>query len=113
MERRNFLRGAALAGTGAALATPAVSGGHGTVLTMVQSWPRGFAVLDDAARYFADFVAQMSDGTLTIDRKAPGELVGALEVYVVYIVAYGPLKNGGSPEKKLICSILEISFFMK
>ena len=46
MERRNFLRGAALAGTGAALATPAVSGGHGTVLTMVQSWPRGFAVLD-------------------------------------------------------------------
>ena len=43
MERRNFLRGAALAGTGAALATPAVSGGHGTVLTMVQSWPRGFA----------------------------------------------------------------------
>ena len=81
MERRNFLRGAALAGTGAALATPAVSGGHGTVLTMVQSWPRGFAVLDDAARYFADFVAQMSDGTLTIDRKAPGELVGALEVF--------------------------------
>ena len=81
MERRNFLRGAALAGTGAALATPAVSGGHGTVLTMVQSWPRGFAVLDDAARYFADMVAQMSDGTLTIDRKAPGELVGALEVF--------------------------------
>ena len=35
MERRNFLRGAALAGTGAALATPAVSGGHGTVLTTV------------------------------------------------------------------------------
>ena len=33
MEGRNFLRGAALAGTGAALATPAVSGGHGTVLT--------------------------------------------------------------------------------
>ena len=81
MERRNFLRGAALAGTGAALATPAVSGGHGTVLTMVQSWPRGFAVLDDAARYFADMVAQMSEGSLTIDRKAPGELVGALEVF--------------------------------
>ena len=73
MERRNFLRGAALAGTGAALATPAVSGGHGTVLTMVQSWPRGFAVLD--------MVSQMSEGSLTIDRKAPGELVGALEVF--------------------------------
>ena len=45
MERRNFLRGAALAGTGAALATPAVSGGHGTVLTMVQSWPRALLFL--------------------------------------------------------------------
>jgi len=80
MERRSFLTGAALAST-AALSTPAVAGGHSRALTMVQSWPRGFAVLDDAARYFADMVAQMSDGTLTIDRKAPGELVGALEVF--------------------------------
>ena len=29
MERRNFLRGAALAGTGAALSTPSVYVGHG------------------------------------------------------------------------------------
>jgi len=101
MDRRNLLKGAALAGAGAAVGYVAGRSGPqieseaqnaeattgeakkagGVVLTMVQSWPRGFAVLDDAARYFADMVAQMSDGTLTIDRKAPGELVGALEVF--------------------------------
>ncbi len=50
-------------------------------LTMVTSWPRGFAVLDDAATYLNNMVNEMSDGTLTIDKKAPGELVGAFEVF--------------------------------
>ncbi len=83
MDRRSFLKNTTLAGGAAAatLAAPAVAGGHGKTLTMVQSWPRGFAVLDDAARYFGDMVSQMSDGDLNIDRKAPGELVGALEVF--------------------------------
>ena len=83
MDRRSFLKNTTLAGGAAAatLAAPAVAGGHGKTLTMVQSWPRGFAVLDDAARYFGDMVSQMSDGELNIDRKAPGELVGALEVF--------------------------------
>lgn len=62
------------------LATPAVNKNVRT-LTMVTSWPRGFAVLDDAASYLEKFVAEMSDGMLTIDKKAPGELVGALEVF--------------------------------
>ena len=48
---------------------------------MVTSWPRGFAVLDDAATYFENMVREMSDGSLVIDKKAPGELVGALEVF--------------------------------
>jgi len=83
MDRRSFLKTSALGGTAAAastLAAPAYAQGK-RVLTMVQSWPRGFAVLDDAATYLQDMVAQMSDGTLTIDKKAPGELVGALEVF--------------------------------
>ncbi|KNG95300.1 TRAP transporter substrate-binding protein [Pseudaestuariivita atlantica] len=82
MDRRSFLKTSALGGAGAAaLAAPAVAGSHARTLTMVTSWPRGFAVLDDAATYFENMVREMSDGTLLIDKKAPGELVGALEVF--------------------------------
>ena len=80
MERRNFIKGAALAGTGAALAAPAYAQGKRT-LTMVTSVPEGFAVFDDAAQNFVDRVNAMSDGQLTIDKKPAGELVGAFEVF--------------------------------
>ena len=78
-----FLKTSALGGTAAAastLAAPAYAAGK-RVLTMVQSWPRGFAVLDDASTYYSTMIAEMSDGALTVDKKAPGELVGALEVF--------------------------------
>ena len=83
MDRRSFLKASAFGGGAAAastLAAPAIAQGQRT-LTMVTSWPRGFAVLDDAATYFQEMVGAMSDGQLTIDKKAPGELVGALEVF--------------------------------
>jgi len=83
MDRRSFLKTSALGGTAAAattLAAPAYAQGKRT-LTMVTSWPRGFAVLDDAASYLVEMVGEMSDGNLTIDKKAPGELVGAFEVF--------------------------------
>ena len=83
MDRRSFLRTSALGGTAAAastLAAPAYAQGKRT-LTMVTSWPRGFAVLDDAASKMEELVSTMSDGNLTIDKKTPGELVGALEVF--------------------------------
>ena len=83
MDRRSFLKTSALGGTAAAastLAAPAYAAGK-RVLTMVQSWPRGFAVLDDASTYCSTMIAEMSDGALTVDKKAPGELVGALEVF--------------------------------
>ncbi|SEP55068.1 TRAP transporter substrate-binding protein [Thalassovita taeanensis] len=84
MDRRSFLKTSALGGTAAAaastLAAPAYAQGKQT-LTMVTSWPRGFAVLDDAASYMEQMVGEMSDGQLTIEKKAPGELVGALEVF--------------------------------
>ncbi|OSQ52115.1 TRAP transporter substrate-binding protein [Marivita geojedonensis] len=83
MDRRSFLR-ASTVGAGAAaattLATPLVAQSTRT-LTMVTSWPRGFAVLDDAASYFETMVREMSGGSLVIDKKAPGELVGAFEVF--------------------------------
>jgi TRAP-type mannitol/chloroaromatic compound transport system substrate-binding protein len=81
MDRRSFLRAGALGTAATALAAPAIAAGHGRTLTMVTSWPRGFAVLDDAATYFADAVTAMSDGSVTIEKKAPGELVGAFEVF--------------------------------
>ena len=83
MDRRSFLKNSALGGSAAAAATlaaPAYAQGKRTI-TMVTSWPRGFAVLDDAASKFEELVAACSDGALTIDKKAPGELVGALEVF--------------------------------
>jgi TRAP-type mannitol/chloroaromatic compound transport system substrate-binding protein len=84
MDRRSFLKTTALGGGVAAassLAAPAIAGGHAKTLTMVTSWPRGFAVLDDAATYFNEAVNAMSGGDLVIEKKAPGELVGALEVF--------------------------------
>ena len=83
MDRRSFLKTSALGGSAVAatsLAAPAVAQGK-RQLTMVTSWPRGFAVLDDAATYFNEAVNAMSGGELTIDKKAPGELVGAFEVF--------------------------------
>ena len=75
MDRRSFLRTSALGGTAAAastLAAPAIAGSHARTLTMVTSWPEGFAVLDDAASYFANAVNSMSDGSLTVEKKTPG-----------------------------------------
>ncbi|MEM1100256.1 MAG: TRAP transporter substrate-binding protein [Pseudomonadota bacterium] len=81
MDRRSFLKTSALGGATAALAAPAIAAGHARTLTMVTSWPRGFAVLDDAATYFNEAVDAMSGGELLIEKKAPGELVGAFEVF--------------------------------
>lgn len=83
MDRRSFLKTSAIGGTAAAattLAAPLYAQGKRT-LTMVTLWPRGFAVLDDAATYLNNMVNEMSDGALTIEKKAPGELVGAFEVF--------------------------------
>ena len=83
MDRRSFLRTTALGGTAAAatsLAAPAVASGK-VKLTMVTAWGRGLAGVFDAAQYSADLINTMSDGTLEIEIKAAGELVGAFEVF--------------------------------
>ena len=83
MDRRSFLKTSALGGTAAAattLAAPAYAQGKRT-LTMVTSWGRGLAGVFDAAQHSADIITAMSDGNLTIDIKAAGELVGAFEVF--------------------------------
>ncbi|NOR62546.1 MAG: ABC transporter substrate-binding protein [Rhodobacteraceae bacterium] len=83
MDRRSFLTKAALGGTAAAastLAAPAYAQGNRT-LTMVTAWGRGLAGVFDAAQHVADNITAMSDGSLTVEIKAAGELVGALEVF--------------------------------
>ncbi|MEM8980792.1 MAG: twin-arginine translocation signal domain-containing protein [Pseudomonadota bacterium] len=83
MDRRSFLKNSALGGTAAAattLAAPAYAQGKRT-LTMVTSWGRGLAGVFDAAQKTADNINAMSDGMLTVDVKAAGELVGAFEVF--------------------------------
>ncbi len=83
MDRRSFLKKSALGGSAAAataLAAPAYAQGQRT-LTMVTSWGRGLAGVFDAAQRSADSINAMSDGSLTVEIKAAGELVGAFEVF--------------------------------
>ncbi|MEM9798530.1 MAG: TRAP transporter substrate-binding protein [Pseudomonadota bacterium] len=84
MDRRSFLKnstiGAGAAAGAAALAAPAYAQGNQT-LTMVTTWGRGLAGVHDSAQRVADSITAMSDGTLTVDLKAAGELVGAFEVF--------------------------------
>ena len=83
MDRRSFLRTSALGGTAAAattLAAPAYAQGKRT-LTLVTSWGRGLAGVFDAAQKAADNITAVTDGQLTVDIKAAGELVGAFEVF--------------------------------
>jgi TRAP-type mannitol/chloroaromatic compound transport system substrate-binding protein len=69
--------GAAAAST---LAAPAYAQGKRT-LTLVTTWGRGLAGVHDAAQRCADTITAMTDGALTVDLKAAGELVGAFEVF--------------------------------
>ncbi len=83
MDRRSFLRTSALGGTAAAattLAAPAYAQGKRT-LTMVTSWGRGLAGVFDAAQKAADNLTAITDGQITVEVKAAGELVGAFEVF--------------------------------
>ncbi|HKL45430.1 MAG TPA: TRAP transporter substrate-binding protein [Roseovarius sp.] len=83
MDRRSFLKNSALGGSAAAataLAAPAYAQGKRT-LTLVTTWGRGLAGVHDAAQYCADHITAATDGQLTVELKAAGELVGAFEVF--------------------------------
>ncbi|MCR9068897.1 MAG: TRAP transporter substrate-binding protein [Rhodobacteraceae bacterium] len=83
MDRRSFLKTSALGGAVAAsahLAAPAYAQGD-RVLTMVSSWSRGSAGVGDAQERVVEVVGALSGGSLTIDLRAAGELVGAFEVF--------------------------------
>jgi len=82
MERRKFLKGAALAGAGSlALASPAVAGSHAKTMTIVSTWPRDFPGLGISAQRLAARIAQLSDGALNVEYFAAGERVGAFDSF--------------------------------
>jgi len=81
MERRKFLKGAALVGaSGAALATPAIAQSSKT-MTIVSTWPRDFPGLGISAQRLAARIAQLSDGALNVEYFAAGERVGAFDSF--------------------------------
>ena len=83
MDRRSFLRTSALGGAAAAtttLAAPVYAQGNRT-LTLVTSVPDGFAIFDDAAQLAVDYISEMTDGQLTLQKNPAGSLVGAFEVF--------------------------------
>ncbi|MEM9349605.1 MAG: twin-arginine translocation signal domain-containing protein [Pseudomonadota bacterium] len=75
MDRRTFLKGSALGGGAVAassLAAPAISQGR-EQLVMFTTWPRGLAGVWDSVERFANNVADITDGTLTIDARDSGQ----------------------------------------
>ncbi|MGB7335711.1 MAG: TRAP transporter substrate-binding protein [Salaquimonas sp.] len=84
MDRRSFIKKAGLVGGAAAasttLAAPAYAQGK-RKLTMVTTWPRGAAGVWDSVERAASNITEMTEGSLEIETKAAGELVGAFEVF--------------------------------
>src|SRR6056300_343248 len=81
MERRKFLTGAAVGAGAAALASPAISGGHTKVMTVVSTWPRDFPGLGISAQRFCQRVNEISGGAITTEYFAAGERVGAFDSF--------------------------------
>ncbi len=80
MERRKFLKGAALAGTGAAIAAPAIAQGT-KELNIVSTWPRDFPGLGTSAQRLAARIEQLSQGAFKVNYFAAGERVKAFDSF--------------------------------
>ncbi len=84
MERRNFLKGAALAGAAAAastaLAAPAIAQNK-RELKMVMAWPKNSPGAGTSGQRVADRITQLSGGALTVKVYGAGELVPAFQSF--------------------------------
>ncbi|MDW4497680.1 twin-arginine translocation signal domain-containing protein [Sulfitobacter sp. D35] len=96
MDRRSFLKNSAFGGAAAAttaLAAPAYAQGNRT-LTMVTTWPRGLAGVWDSVERVANSITAATDGQVTVEAKAAGELVGALEVFDAVTAGQADMYHG-------------------
>ncbi len=83
MERRRFLKGAALGGAaaaGSALAAPAIAQQRRT-MTIVSSWPRDFPGVGMSSQRLAQNITELSEGRIVTEYYAAGERVGAFDVF--------------------------------
>ena len=80
MERRKFLKGAAIAGTGVALAAPAVAQGV-KEMNIVSTWPRDFPGLGTSAQRLAKNIEILSQGSIKVNYFAAGERVKAFDSF--------------------------------
>lgn len=101
IKRREFLKGTAIAGAGAAAAvassfpTPAIAQGK-QEWRMVTTWPKNFPGLGVGAQRLADRITAMSDGRLTIKLYAAGELVPPLQALDAVIEGSAEMSHGAS-----------------
>ncbi len=96
MERRQFLRGAAVAAAGTAtLAAPAIAQ-EKTTWRMVTTWPKNFPGLGVGAQRLADRITAMSDGRLTIQVYSAGEIVPALGAFDAVIEGSAEMSHGAA-----------------
>ena len=98
MDRRSFLRTSAIGGSAAAattLAAPAVAQGR-TTWRMVTTWPRNFPGLGTGAQRVADRITAASDGALTVEVFAAGEVVPALQSLDAVIDGSAEMSHGAA-----------------
>lgn len=83
MERRQFLKGAAIAGPAIAatsLAAPALAQSR-VELNIVSTWPRDFPGLGTSAQRLAARITELSNGEIQTNYFAAGEKVGAFDSF--------------------------------
>lgn len=83
MERRKFMKGAAVVSAAAAtstLAAPAIATGK-RELKMVMTWPKNSPGLGTSAQRIADRITMLSGGRLTVKLYGAGELVPAFQSF--------------------------------
>ncbi|MBV0911133.1 TRAP transporter substrate-binding protein [Anianabacter salinae] len=80
MERRKFLKGAALGTAATTLAAPAIAQER-KEMVIVSTWPRDFPGLGISAQRLSDNITSLSDGRIQTQYFAAGERVGAFDSF--------------------------------